>query len=173
MSPGDQKVDKVVYTRRFLDKQKNPWEYVDEELPTTTIKLKGAARRVVTRTPRGTAAEGSYRITGSHYDFAPGTYSLRITRLSLSAVGSPPAASGSVYQWHLRHSRLGTIDVKTLHAPAPGVARSGESRIDLLGGPQNPIYAVGPGTLLWGWDAVRSWLGTQVSLSQSMEAITG
>ena len=168
----EQEVQRTSTTHRRLDKRRDPWEYVDDELPTTTIHLKGPARRVVTRTPRGTNAEGSYRVTGSHYDFNPGTYSLRITRLSLSAVGSPPSASGSVYQWHLRHSRTGTIDVVVLPAPKPGVANEA-AVVDRRGGPQNPVYVVGPGTLSWGWDAVRGWMGTQVSLSQSMEAIPG
>jgi len=163
MGKGDQKVERVSQTRRHLDKQKDPWEYVDEELPTTTIKLKGAAGRVSTRAPLGTAAEGSYRITGSHYDFSPGTYSLRVTRLSVGVMGSTNF-QGTLFQWHLRHSRQGTIDVLTFGA---------QGRVFERGDRMRPIYSAGPGTLFWGWDTFKGELGTQVTLTQSMEAIPG
>ena len=159
----DQKVEKVVQTRSFLDKQRDPPEYVDDDLPTNTILLKGPARRVTTRTPRGTNAEGSYRITGTHYDFGRGTYSLRITRVNVSAVGTTNF-QGTVIQWHIRHSRKGTIDVLTFGE---------QGRVLLTGGPRSPIYAAGPGTLFWGWDTFKGELGTQVTLTQVMEAIPG
>lgn len=158
----DQGVQKVSFTRRFLDKQLNPWDYVDDELP-TTIVLRGAAGRVATRAPRGTAAEGSYHITGSNYDFNPGTYSLRITRLSLSVQGTNHF-QGTVFQWHIRHSRKGTIDVQ---------AFGEQGRILAVGHRRAPIYMAGPGTLFWGWDTFKGEFGTQVTVSQSMEAIPG
>lgn len=162
----EQKVDRVNFTKRFLDKQKNPWEYRDEELPTVTVKLKGAARRVVTRAPLGTAAEGSYRITGSHYDFSPGTYSLRVTRVHVAAIGTTDSGyQGTVYQWHIRHSRQGTIDVIGL---GPG-----HRDVTLQGDSMKPVYSAGPGTLFWGWDTFKGELGTQITLIQSMEAIPG
>jgi len=169
----DQKVQRVSVTNRYYDRRRDPPAYVDVELPTTTLKLKGALKRVSTRAPIGTVAEGSYRITGSHYDFAQGTYSLRITRLSLSAVGSPSSSRGTVYQWHLRHSREGTIDVQVLQVGGARVGLSYNDRVDLRGGPGNPVYSVGPGTLLWGWDTFKGELGTRVTLTQSMEAIPG
>lgn len=166
MGERDQEVQRVSHTSKFLDKQRDPWEYMDEELPTTTLKLKGALRRVATRAPLGTVAEGSYRVTGSHYDFAPGTYSLRITRVHVAAIGTTDGGfQGTVFQWHLRHSRQGTIDVLALSA--------GHRDVFLQGGPRTPIYSIGPGTLFWGWDTFKGELGTQVTLIQSMEAIPG
>ena len=169
----EQKVDRLSVTRRFLDKRRDPQEYVDEELPTTTLKLKGALRRVSTRAPIGTVAEGSYRVTGSHYDFSPGTYSLRVIRLSLAAVGSPSSSRGTVYQWHIRHSRQGTVDVQVLQVSGAQSGRVTGDRVDLRGGPHNPVYAFGPGTVFWGWDTFKGELGTRVTLTQSMEAIAG
>ena len=159
----EQKVEKQVTVRSYLDKRRDPPEYIDEELPTTTILLKGPAGRVTTRTPRGTNAEGSYRITGSHYDTGKGTYSLRITRVNVSAVGTTNF-QGTVHQWHIRHSRRGTIDVLTFGE---------QGRVILTGGPRSPVYAVGPGTLFWGWDTFKGEMGTQVALTQVMEAIPG
>ena len=173
MAEQDQKVQRVITTRRYLDKRRDPWEYVDDELPTTTINLRGALKRVSVRAPRGTVAEGSYRITGTHYDFGPGTYSLRITRLSLSAVGSPPASAGTVYQWHLRHSRQGTIDVHVLQQRPAGAGGAGNDRVVLMGDARRPVYVLGPGTAFWGWDTFKGELGTRVTLTQSMEAIAG
>lgn len=171
---GENKVQRLSTTKKFFDKQRNPWGYVDEQLPTTTVKLHGPARRDSARAPRGTNAEGSYRITGSYQPDSEGTYSLRMTRLSVSAVGSPQASRGTVFQWHLRHSRQGTLMV---HVLQPGAAQSGAlpaaDRVNLLGGPLNPIVSVGPGTLLWGWDTFKGELGTRVTLTQSMEAIPG
>ena len=160
---GEQKVEKLLTTRQFLDKQRNPWEYVEEELPTTTVKLKGAARRASARAPRGTAAEGSYRIVGSHYDKSLGTYSLRITRLSLAVMGSTNF-QGTVYQFHIRHSREGTLDV---------IPFGEQGRVREYGDPRRPLYAVGPGTLLYGWDTFKGEFGTQLTVAATMEGVVG
>ena len=145
--PGEQSVDRTSTTKRFLDKRRNPWEYVDEELPTTTIK-RGLPEKVGrARAPHGTAI-GSYRITGSHYDFSPGTYSLRVTRLSV-ACGSREAC------WAIRHSRTGTADI--IYFPAAGQ----ETR---LGNPLAPVYAFGPGTVMWQFLDVGSayWMSSHI-----------
>ena len=171
MAGPEGRVQRLSTTRRFLDKRRNPWEHVEEELPTTTVKLIGPLRRTSVRAPRGTVAEGSYRVTGSNYDFGRGTYSLRITRLDLSVIGSPML--GTFYQWHVRHSREGTLGVYTLRPGVPVVQIPREDRIYRQGGPLNPLYSVGPGTLLWGWDTPFGGLGTRATLSASMEAIAG
>lgn len=145
-------VQRQVSTRRFLDRQRNPPEYVDEELPTTTVQLGGASNVGRARAPRGTAV-GSLRLTGSYQPLAPGTYSLRVTRLSVFA-GSREVT------WYLRHSRTGTADI--IYFPAPGQ----ETR---LGGPKNPVYAFGPGTLTYGFLEAGSayWMGAH------MEGVAG
>ena len=144
-------------TRRYLDKQLSPPDYVAEELPTRTIKLRGPARRGVSRAPAGTIL-GSYRITGSWREAsAPGTYSARITRLSVFA-GSPET------RWFVRHSREGTTDI--IYFPQAGH----ETR---LGGPKNPIYSWGPGTVIYGFLPDGTNIGSAHWLGQFMEGITG
>ena len=121
-------------TRKFIDKARDPWEYVDEELPTTTVKLPYRSLAGRKRAPQGTHT-GTYYIKGTHYDFGPGTFSLRITRLSVFA-GSREVT------WRLHHSRKGTLDV--IYFPAAGQ----ESR---LASPLKPVFSVGPGTLSFGF----------------------
>ena len=139
--------------RRFFDPQRNA--YVDELLPTTTLKLKGPLKRGFIRAPRGTIL-GYYRVTGSHYQEAQGTYSLRITRASIFA-GSREA------MWAIRHSRQGTVDV--LHFPVPG-------QQVILGEPNKPVYTFGPGTVTWGFIGNHAGsIGSAYTMGQTLEGI--
>ena len=159
-------------TRRYLDPAKSPPTYVDQELPTITVKLQGPQRRAVARMPSGTI-EGSYRITGSAYDLTPGTYSLRVTRLSLGAVGDSGAGSqqfsrpwkGSVVYFYARHSREGTIHVEMFDHPEQRVRQ---------GNALEPVFSVGPGTLFWNWAKQGPGAaGTRITLSQQLEGLLG
>lgn len=123
---------RVHSTKKFLDKRPSPWEYVDEELPTISVRICANGRR----TPRvrgtgGVVNAGSYWLSGTYQ----GTYSLRVTRVSVAS-GSPGAL------WSIRHSREGTRDQIYFPAPAQEI---------LLGGPMEPVYAFGPGTVLAEW----------------------
>ncbi len=146
-NPGGQ--DRVFTTQRAQDPQQNPPADVDVVLPTRSFTLRGPLRRGRVRAPAGTIP-GSYRITGSHRELtAPGTYSLRLTRVSI--------ASGSRETgWFIRHSREGTRDI--IYFPSPG-------HVELLGRPDAPIYAFGPGTVIWGFMEA----GSAHFLSQHME----
>jgi len=134
-----QKVERISFTRRFLDKSRNPWEYTDEELPTKTV-------HVFIRTKMGTRIDsslgdinvGSIHFSGSHYDFGPGSYALRITRQDVG-IGSPGGPGGQCW-WKLHHSRLGTIDA----IPLIGNDRD---RLTRQGAPMEPLYSLGPGTI--------------------------
>lgn len=124
-------------TTRRLDPRTDPPSFVDEQLPTKSVRL--AAGQVGNRggrfrAPHGTMI-GSYRITGSWRELtAPGTYSLRLTRLSI-LMGS---REGFAY---IRHSRTGTADIIHFHAPGQEVR---------LGAPLEPLYSFGPGTVIFG-----------------------
>ena len=154
----DQQVSRENVTRRFLDPMRNPPEYVDESLPTQTVKI-------FKRNRIGTAIDnslgdlnfGSIQFTGSHYDFAPGSYSLRITRHTLG-VGSPGGPGGQLW-WKLHHSRMGTID------GIPMAAARGQITRDKS--PMEPLYALGPGTIT---QYLRSLKGTW-RVSTSLEGI--
>ena len=140
-------VQRVNTTQRFLDPRRNPPEFVDEVLPTETVVLRGPLKRGVVRAPAGTIA-GSYRITGTYQTPSPGTFSLRVTRLSVFT-GSREA------RWFIRHSRTGTADV--IYFPSAGQ----ETR---LGAPREPIYAFGPGTVIYGFMEAGSayWHGAHL-----------
>ena len=149
-------------TRRFLDERLNPPAYTDEVLPTKS-------KRIFSRSKQGTIIDsasgpiimGSVHFSGNHYDFAPGSYSFRVTR-RVAACGS--AALNHEIWWSLRHSREGTIDMlpfKQSMVPGVGgtvstVAQSPRV-LEAIGGPLNPVYAFGPGTL---WAYMRSLKGT-------------
>jgi len=168
--------------QKFYDSQTN--QFVDAELPTTTVKLLWPERRgALVRATQGTVGAnsgyivGSYRITGSHYDLTPGTYSLRIHRLSVgvhgaithgaadSNIGSLGHFRGTVWRWGIWHSRTGTLDVIGFSEPG---------HIHTVSGPLTPIYSVGPGTLQWAWlGAQQSHMGSHVDLMQSMEGVLG
>jgi len=124
--------------RRFLDKRTNPPSYVDEVLPTQT-------KQIFIRSKIGTAIDnslgdinvGSTYFSGSHYDFSPGTTSLRVTR-HVVGIGSPGGPGGQLW-WKLRHSRLGTVD---------GIAfASARGQLIRDKAPMEPLYAFGPGTI--------------------------
>lgn len=162
----NQKVQKFSLSRLFFDRRRNPPEYVPEELPTQTA-------HIFIRTKQGTMIDsshgetkmGSVYFTGSHYDFAPGTYSLRIIRRN-AAVGSQP--SHSIAWWKLHHSRLGTVDAIPFRAPGT-VTGIGVQVHETLGGPKNPVYAFGPGTITHIMYSSRG----SIRVSASMEGIFG
>ena len=145
----DQKVDKVILTRRFLDKAANPWEYRDEELPTKTVQIfkRAYGRGTVIHGQIGTVMMGSIQFSGSHYDFGPGSYSLRVTRRSVY-VGSVMPTRNTELEWMIHHSRKGTLDAIPffLGTQVPNL-RSVPIGKETLGGPMNPIYSLSPGTI--------------------------
>ena len=75
-------MDHSASIRRRLDRSLDPPQYVDEEIPTVTRVFRDPANRGRVRAPRGTLT-GSLRLTGSFRELTPGSYSLRITRLSI------------------------------------------------------------------------------------------
>src|SRR3990167_6526737 len=154
----NQHIQRVVESRRFLDTRHDQPAFVDEVLPTTSRNLL-VLRRGRVRAPRGTIV-GSLRLTGSFRPFAghPGSFSLRVTRVSLYS-GSRDVA------WFIRHSRSGTHDI--IQFPAPG-------QEVLLGGPMNPIYSFGPGTVFFGWlGNYAGSIGSKVDYSQHIEGFVG
>ena len=138
-------MERVFYSRKILDKSKDPYEFVDEELPTVSVQLK-VTRTGRFRAPHGTVI-GSYRLSGTYQ----GTYNLRVTRVSIAS-GSPGV------WWHIAHSRKGTYDM--IYFPTSGQAQ-------LLGGPNDPIYAFGPGTVKWGFLEA----GSAYWMSQHLEGL--
>lgn len=162
---------RVFPTRRFLDRAKSPPEYVDEVLPTITLKLQGPERRASARMPSGTIA-GSFRITGTNYDLVPGTYSFRATRVSVGIAGDSGAGTskftypwkGTVYNFHIRHSREGTIMTEAFNEPGQRV-RQGDGL--------HPVFSVGPGTLIWQWVKRLPGIGTRVDINQTIEGLLG
>lgn len=150
-------IDRVVVSKRFRDPQIDPPMFQDEELPTLSKTLRGAQRKGRERLPHGSAL-GSLRLTGSQREFSPGSYSLRVTRVSLST-GSRNMA------WFIRHNRVGTVDV--VDFPAPG-------QHYVVGAPMEPIYAFGPGTVIYGWlGDPTGGFGSTAWVSQHMEGFIG
>lgn len=166
----DQKVERVSFTRRFLDRAKNPPEYVDEELPTKTVKI--FSRKKQGTICYGTTSPinmGSIRFSGSHYDFSPGSSSLRIIRRSVH-IGSVELDKNIELDWVLRHSREGTVDsIPFFLGTQLAANRRGLNRGDAeaFGGPMNPLYVFGPGTL---WSYFKSYRGT-ARVYSSLEGI--
>jgi len=149
MPDRDQKVDRVSFTRRYLDRMKNPPEYVDEELPTKTVHIfkRGFANGTMIDGLSGTLGVGSIQFSGSHYDFGPGSHSLRITRRSVY-VGSVMANRNLEAEWALWHSRKGTVQVIPFFIGTQASnRRSGDWKSEAQGGPMNPLYSFGPGTI--------------------------
>ncbi len=144
-------------TRRFLDPLGNPPDYADEVLPVQSVVLQGALRKSSERGPHGTAT-GSYRLSGSFYETAMGSNSLRITRLSLF--------SGSRNNgWYIRHSRKGTVDEINFESAGQHSA---------IGAPYEPLYSFGPGTITWGWKGDEAGaMGTAFTMTQTMEGYLG
>jgi len=137
----DQQVDRASFTPRFLDRMRNPPEYVDQELPTKTFKL--FKRRFMGGTmidsTHSAVNFGSIEFSGSQHEFSPGSYSLRITRQHM---GLGSVSSGAQAYWHLFHSRLGTIDTIPFQAVA---------RLNTVADPMAPVYSLGPGTITIYW----------------------
>ena len=165
-----QKIERTSFTRRYLDNMKNPPEYVDETLPTKTIKIFSRKKQGTLMDPCTIGGSigimGSIHFSGSHYDFSPGSYSLRITRRSVH-VGSRTSYGANV-EWKLRHSREGTVDMIPFYMGTRSQDRRNElARSELLGGPMNPIYAFGPGTL---WTYFQPRRGT-IRVYSSLEGV--
>ena len=154
----EQKVERASVTRRFLDKRRNPWEYVDEALPTQTVHIFSRKKQgTMVDSSHGDVIVGSIQFSGSHYDFSPGSYSLRVTRRNAS-VGSIPSTNGRA-NWLLRHSRIGTVDSIPFY-------RAAARQID-VGDAMKPVYSFGPGTL---WAYFNSKAGS-LRVSSSLEGI--
>lgn len=146
----------VVQTEHFYDKRAQ--QFREAELPTKTV-------HIFARTKQGTAIDqpagevnmGSLAFSGSHYDFNPGSFSLRIIRRS---VGYGSMASNGQLEWCLHHSRLGTVEKLTFRS------HTNSPRVD-HGDPMAPLYSFGPGTVTV---RMRSLKGTH-RISSSMEGI--
>ena len=162
---NEQKVERVSFTRRYLDRMRNPPEYVDEELPTKTVKIFSRNKQgTILSSASGLTNMGSIHFSGSHYDFGPGSYSLRVTRRSVH-IGSAVTYNTEV-EWMLRHSREGTVDMIPFFIGTQlNYRRTGEKRTEARGGLMNPIYSFGPGTL---WSYFKPRRGT-VRVYSSLE----
>ncbi len=135
---AEPEVVRAFVTRRLLDKRRDPWEYRDEELPTKTVHIFPRAKQgTAIDSIAGETKMGSINFSGSHYDFGPGSYSLRIIRRTIT-IGS--MASDGQCWWHLHHSREGTID-------SIGFRKNDYSPWIHHGNPMEPLYALGPGTI--------------------------
>ena len=145
-------VQKSIVTIQRLDKRRNPPEYVGEELPTTTVKIFSRGKQgTILSLADGPTIMGSIQFTGSYYEFAPGSYSLRVIRRSVY-IGSE--MSGKLnFEWKLRHSRLGTVDAIPFYKGSVPASRSAEA----FGDPLRPLYAFGPGTV---WHYFNPRIGT-------------
>jgi len=146
---NEQKVSRVSFTRRYLDRMRNPPEYVDEELPTKTVKIfkRAYGRGTVVHGQIGTVVMGSIHFSGSHYDFGPGSYSLRITRRSVY-VGSVMPTRNTELEWMLHHSRKGTLDAIPFFLGTQVANRSRmTANVEARGDPMSPIYSLSPGTI--------------------------
>lgn len=150
--------DRIRSVRVFRDPRTDPPSMVDEELPTKTVKLNIGPLRA----HRGTV-EKTYRITGSWRQLsAPGTYSLRITRIN-AYVGSVAPTPGSQPGFYIRHSREGTVF-------SHNWSRLNPYPVALLGGPLTPVISVGPGTLMY---AFRTNVGSAYDKGLHIEGHAG
>ena len=160
-------VSRQFISRKLLDKSRDPWEYVDQELPTKTKKIFSRTKLgTIIDSASGAVNMGSVQFSGSHHDFAPGSYSFRVTRQSVYVGSMAPDAQ---LIWKLRHSREGTVDSIPFGRSGTMQAkylRYGPST-PLVKAPLEPIYAVGPGTL---WTYFQSLKGTARVFS-SLEGI--
>lgn len=146
---AEPEVERTFVTRRFLDKRRDPWEYVPEELPTKTVKIFSRNKQgTIVDATLGLTNMGSIAFSGSHYDFGPGSFSLRVIRRSVY-IGSVRPDVNTEFEWMLRHSREGTVDMIPffLGTQLANVHRAREWLSEARGGPMNPIYAFGPGTI--------------------------
>jgi len=142
-------VSRQFVTRKSLDKSRDPWEYVDEVLPTETVKVfkRAYGRGTVIHGQIGTVMMGSIQFSGSHYDFGPGSYSLRVIRRSVY-VGSVMPTRNTELEWMIHHSQIGTLDAIPffLGTQVPNT-RMVPLGMEARGGPRNPIYSLGPGII--------------------------
>lgn len=151
MGEEEQSVQRVIHTRAMLDDMRNPPEYVEEKLPTRTFKLFARSKMGTLYDPEiHTNASplnvGSMQFSGSHYDFAPGSYSLRIIRRSVY-VGSTDRRNIQL-EWRLRHSRIGTLDaLPFLLGTYSTPRRDSKMNYEAFGNPMAPIYSFPAGTL--------------------------
>jgi len=137
----DQSVQRLSTTQRLYDRRRDPPEYVDEQLPTATVRIFSRNKQgTILSLADGLTIMGSVHFSGSHYETAPGSFSLRIIRRSVY-IGSAKQALDM--EWRLRHSREGTVDIIPFYKGSVPISRSAE----LLGDPMRPIYAFGPGTI--------------------------
>lgn len=168
---NEQKVERISFTRRFLDRSKNPPEYVDEELPTKTVRIfkRGFHTGTVIDGQLGEAEMGSIEFSGSHYDFGPGSYSLRITRREVF-IGSIMPGRNLEAEWSLWHSREGTVQkIPFFLGTQVANLRAVPIGEKAYGGPLNPIYSFGPGTLKVIMEAQRG----SARVYSSLEGIIG
>lgn len=156
---AEEKVSRSFSTRRFLDRRLNPPAYVDEELPTKTTHIFSRNKQgTILSSASGITIMGSIQFAGSYHGFDPGSYSLRVIRRTIG-IGSRSMKTGHDYVWKLRHSREGTIDAIPFYSRGTLVARQAyvAQREERVGGPLNPIYAFGPGTI---WTYFHPYRGT-------------
>jgi hypothetical protein len=156
---SDQQVMRNFYSRMHLDESLNPPGMVHEKLPTVTKKIFARTKMGGTAidSTHGAVNFGSLAFSGSHRQFTPGSYALRVIRRTLS-VGSM-ASDGRVW-WKLHHSRLGTID-------SIGFRKADYSPWLHSSSPMAPLYALGPGTITMYWQSQK---GTH-RVSASMEGV--
>ena len=145
---AEPKVNRISSTRRFLDKSRNPWEYVDEELPTVPTRIFSRNKQgTILSSEDGLTIMGSKYFSGSHYDFGPGSFALRITRRSVY-IGSVMPTRNTEIEWKLRHSRDGTVDMIPFFLGSRlANIRRGAWSAEARGAPMSPIYSFGPGTI--------------------------
>lgn len=170
----EQQVQRLSTTTRHLDKSRDPWEYVDAELPTVAVRIfsrrkQGTIFDPGVFTPGTPMIMGSIHFTGSHYDFAPGSYALRITRRSVY-IGSTDRRNVEI-EWRLRHSREGTVDaIPLVLGTYTRTYRPNNWQAEAFGNPMAPLYTFGPGTLWAYFHRGRSSRGT-MRVYSSLEGV--
>jgi len=162
---------RTIVTRRFYDERLNPPAYVEERLPTKTVHIfkRGFNKGTLIDGGLGAVEMGSIRFSGSHYDFGPGTYSLRVIRREIY-IGSVMVGRNLEAEWSIHHSREGTIQKIPffLGTQVPNL-RPVPVGDKTLGGPMNPIYSFGPGTITTHFNSVRG----SARVYSSLEGIVG
>lgn len=168
MAPTKQKVEKVLHTILRLDKSKNPWGVVEEELPTKMKFIFSRKKQgTILDSNSGVTNMGSMQFSGSNYDAYPGTYSFRVTGRNVAAGSMGPNTDA---WWYLHHSRLGTVDAMPIKQAGTQSIQYGIPQVrEANGGPLNPLYSFPPGTLT---QYVRSYKGT-LRISASLRGFTG
>ncbi len=164
----EQKVNSEIQRRKLLDKRRNPPEYMDEVLPTQTVHIFSRKKQgTLLDSASGATVMGSIQFTGSFHEDAPGSYSLRVMRRNFN-IGSVSPYSNANIEWSLRHSRLGTVDeIGVFIGTRVSTLNTSNRKHELIGGPMNPVYSFGPGTL---WNIVTVRQGT-ARIYTSLEGI--